>query len=276
MSRRLLLLIFIFVVVSSLVFGAVFYFNRTFGSNRIAQVGSEHIYKELYDFENVNTSLPSDLDRESFILEKIIKDSIVLQAASKDGLITLSSTEFNDPDLDPVKRVALVQKVRTMLDERSKNISGELITIWFMNGGVGRLGYEGSKKLARTKIEALHSRVKSGELTMVEAGTIIKNDKELAVIDPSYDTNAYRTFDAGTDKEITQSREFDVLIRNTSAGGVTDIVPITFQETILGRSAEVYYAFAKVQENTNAAQSGSTDFQSWYEKVKNSYKVQIL
>ncbi|NMC36150.1 hypothetical protein GYA49_03830 [Candidatus Beckwithbacteria bacterium] len=129
------------------------------------------------------------------VVDAIITDSTVLQAAADKQLVTLDDQVFNNQNKNYTLRNQLVSQTKKLLSNKLvEKISGESIAIWF-NNDVVPIDVEQGKTLAQQKIETLYEQLKNGTITMAEAGNIIANDSEIgSSIDPAYQNNAYYVF----------------------------------------------------------------------------------
>src|SRR5437016_3940350 len=99
----------------------------------IAKVGNEKIYQRDLNTELANYPPQKNIDRKRQLLQKIVKDSIILQAGEKDGLIKLDSSVFDSSTKDYLKRVKLVAEVQELVEHRKDHITGAVLSIWFYN-----------------------------------------------------------------------------------------------------------------------------------------------
>src|SRR3989344_9557888 len=158
----------------------------------VMKVGDELIYQEDFDFEKSQYPPVKGVDVNKLLVDKITADSIILQAAKADGVITLDNSVFNSQNKNYLKRVKLIQQAKKTINEKSDSISGSYVAIWFFNDVAPKIGVEKAKQIALEKITKIHADVRSGKLTMKQAGETIAKDKSLEDTDPAYQTNAYR------------------------------------------------------------------------------------
>lgn len=237
----------------------------------IAKVGDEYIYQKDLNTEIANYPMPVDDAVRKRLLEKIVKDSIILQAAKKENLTKLDPAVYNSPNKNYAKRVADIQSVEKNIDGKVAQISGSMITVWFYNTYPAKIGLVEGKKEALKRITALHKRVASKEITMQEAANLIRTDPSYEDIDFGYTNNALITFSQNKGERISVNVDFDKLIWKTKPGEVTpiflakDIVPTTM------KTEEAFYAFAQVDKKIDT--SSTKDFATWYTDQKNNYEV---
>lgn len=165
----------------------------------ILTVGEETLYGNdlnyymiLHRYSDYVSSEPLPEAELDFVLDILITDSGLLQEASKIDLIDLTDDIYNTPNKDYTKRNLLATEARDLLaDKVVQKIDFEYITIWYQNTDVP-VSKESGKALAQTKMDALYSKIESGEITMKEAGEMIDADAEIGTkIDPAYQNNSY-------------------------------------------------------------------------------------
>lgn len=236
----------------------------------IAKAGSENIYQS--DIDREISSYPFSINEEAKkdIVEKVVKDSIILQAAKFEGWIVLDETVFNSQYKDYLKRVSLVADVKRRFENTKGSIEGSVVSIWFNNMKAGAVGYEKGKEIARDKITALQADVKSRKITIYQAAQEIINDKSLAQVDESYAANAIFNFNVGSRDSITFDPVFDDLIRGLPVGGITDVY---LAKSKVGRSEKLIdsvYMFAQVVKDIGGKMY---NFDQWYIQKEKNYEV---
>jgi hypothetical protein len=202
------------------------------------------------------------------VLEKIATDSAILQGAREIALVSLDGSVFNYKNKDYAKRVKLVKEVKEKIEKEADNIAGTVVSIWFLNGNVGELGYETSKKLTFDKISKLHADVKSGKITLAQASENIKNDSQLSKIDPAYKINASFNFQSSQGKPITRDKDFNQAILKLTEGEITDLL-IGVSTDPKGKPIESHFHFAQVTKRTINEKISS--FEDWLEKTRRKY-----
>lgn len=172
---------------------------RFIQSAEILKVDEETLYGRdlnyyfwIYNFKayaSADKLVESELDS---ILDIMMTDSFLLQQASDLSLVSLDSTVYNSNAKDLKKRFQVVGNVKEQLGDRLvQKASFEYVSIWFRNTEVP-ISVEEGRAVAEEKINALYDRLLSGEITMEEAGDIIKSDTEIGEkCDPAYKNNAY-------------------------------------------------------------------------------------
>lgn len=238
----------------------------------VAKVGEEYLYESDLSYEL--SYYPSDVDsnaRETLI-NKLIQDSIILQAADAEGLIELDKSVFNNAEKDYAKRLSLVQEAQDTINERSVTLKGEVISIWFNNMLPGPLGYEKGKDFAKQKITAIHENLVAGRITFVQAANQIKNDTTLAQVDTSYRSNAYFEFEVSANENITIDPEVDREIRSLNAGDLSVVMVGRDTNASTGDLQDAFYMIARATEKN---QDAITSFDAWYESKKDLYETEL-
>lgn len=237
--------------------------------NKIEHVGGEYIYQKEMNTELSYFPPEKNIDVRSLLLKKMQKDSIILQSAQKQGLITLDSSVFNSPDINYRKRMQLVQLVKKDIIAMQDSISGDVLFIWFDNEHPGPIGYEKGKEIALATITDLYNKVKSGQMTMDEAGQAIIQNSNLAQVDPAFKSNAIEVFKAGPTDKITYDPRFDSIIRALSPGEMTNMY-VGSDHDLSGNVYQAVYMFAKVTAKTAAGHP--ENFNQWYTQAQKNYE----
>lgn len=287
-SKKHIFLVLLIILV--LTFGIYLYQNKTFfrkvsptshlakerqSHQAIAQVGEEKIYQADLNFELAAQGGidKKDIKEKQRLFKKIAADSIIIQQAVKDNIITADQTVYNSPDKDYQKRVNLVKEIREKVNDMSNQTSGVAYSIWFWNTKPGEMGVEKGKQFALEKITRVHKMLKDKKIDASGAGEMIKNDSTLSQIDPAYQTNAFFNF-TKKGNSVTQSKEMDIIIDSLKEGEVSDIVLGKLTNTKTGQVTENYYAFATVTKKVTS--SGFNSFKDWFDKNKKGYAIKYL
>lgn len=236
----------------------------------IGKVGDENIYQKDLDTEVMNYPDVQGVDKRAVLLQKMSKDSIILQAAQKEGLLTLDAAVFNSPQKDYAKRVSLVADVMKKIDERKNTIEGTIVAIWFYNGTAGPVGYERGRDIANAKITALHTNVTSKKMTMQQAGNAIRADSSLASVDKAYKVNASRTFKGTTTDAITIDPNFDAVIRKLKPSEISSVFLAKSTDPDTKQVLDSLYMFAQVTKNASGT---SVTFDQWYAQQEKQYAI---
>jgi len=225
----------------------------------IVKVGKEIIYQR--DLENELKYYPKqDESAKKLLLEKIIKDSKILQIGQDEEFIKLDDTYFNSPTKDYMKRVDIVRNVTNTIQENVAGIKGVIISIWFLNDHVGPLGYKKAKEIAFAKISEIQKAVKSGKMTIRAAENQIRNDSSLAQLDQTYKLNASFDFSAAPGEKISWEKEFDDILWQTEEGGITDVfLGQSFDFDNGGVKKPAYYMFGQISQRSKLTTTISLD-----------------
>lgn len=238
----------------------------------IAKVGEELIYQKDLETEILYYPPVKNFDK-SYLLKKIVKDSIILQAAKADGFISLNTTTYNSLTKDYLKRIKLVEEAKKIINNQADGIEGTAVFMWFINGPVGPLGYEKSKEIVYAKILRLHTLVKNKEMTIRQAGEQIKNDTSLAQIDPAYKTNAILDFKALKGERITINEDFDKALWKLQKQEVSDVFVGKARNQGTGKDVEAFYSFGEVTKRITSGKV--TSFDNWFAKKEKEYAVKF-
>ncbi len=236
----------------------------------ILKVGEENIYEKDLDTELAYFPGKKTLTTKERLLKKLIKDSIVLQAAKTDGLITLSDSVFNSLNKNYLQRVQLVSSVTQLIENKQKSLSGNIISIWFDNTQPGPAGYNKGKEIALQKITQLQAAVKNKQITIEQAGQQIIQDTNLAQVDPSYAANAILPFSVNTTDKISFDPTFDAKLRSLPASGVSDVYLIKDKDNT-GNLVDAVYMFGQVLDRKSGSAGG--DFDTWYAQKVSNYAI---
>lgn len=248
--------------------------STTESANKIVKVGEETVYQKDLETELQYSPVATD-DSKKLLLDKIIKDSIILQAGRKGGLVALDSSIYNSLDKDYMKRIKTVAEIRQKIENNRDSISGHVVSVWFSNNGPWKLPYETAKEIAFKKITYLHQEVEAKRMTIQQAGEEIKKDASLFDVDRAYKTNALYSFNQDSNEDITYDPDFDEILRNLPIHQVSaiytgkDIEIKDGKKT--GNKIEVLYMFGVITDKKSA--SGYASFDAWFEKQKNEYEI---
>jgi hypothetical protein len=238
----------------------------------ILSVGKEKIYQKDYDTELMYYPDKNNPAVRKMLLDKLVTESIILQAGKKEGIIPLDATVFNNPNKDYLKRIKFVEQVKRGIDQEADTIEGTIVSIWFYNNDwTGPVGYDEAKKIVLEKISALYNQVKTKKITIDQAGEIIKNDTSLASIDKAYQNNAIAHFSVHPDEPISLSQEYDQKLRKLQSGELSEIYLASIKEDETKKIRDAVYLFGMVTKRK--ANPTIRNFDSWYAKNKISYEI---
>lgn len=239
----------------------------------LEKVGTENIYNQSLNMEYSFYPLPRNPSNTKKFLQKIAKDSIILQGGAQDGLISLDDTFYNAISIDYLKRIQMVSKVKNAILTNENKISGSVIAIFFYNNSPGKIGYDKGKSLAYSTITKLHTNVVNGTLTTEQAADEIKNNSDLANVDKEYKANAFLAFTVTPQQAITFDPSFDAAIKNLQPGQTTPIYTGQDKDRSTGKIIDVVYMFAQVKSvKTNGS---NESFDDWYAQKQKEYEATI-
>lgn len=240
----------------------------------IAKVGAENIYQKELNFEMKSYPAVKDVDIKKLLFEKIVKDSVALQAAQSEGITKLDESVFNSLQIDYLKRAELIKGIKEKIGSKSDMISGAIVSIWFYNRAPGRYGYDKGKEMALAAITKIHDDVKSGKLTIQQAGQAIRNDPKLGYVDPGYLSNALLEFNKSPKEKIVFDQVFDAKVKKMNTDQVSDVYLAKSNEWKGGLPTEnmidSVYMFAQVTGKTKSDISG---FDQWIDQKSKSYAL---
>ncbi len=171
-----------------------------------------------------------------------------------------------------MKRIDVVKKVKKVLEGKIASIRGTVIAIWFLNDHVGPLGYDKSKQIAYEKIKTLHDSVKSGQMTIIQAGNEIINDNSLSKLDPNYKINAVFNFDTSESTHITWEDDFNNTLLQLEEGQTTEIFTgKSFDFDHRGKKVEAYYLFGQITYKPTA--DPITNLDDWIRDKSKNYDI---
>ena len=177
--------------------------EESFTGEVVAKAGEEELYKEDLEYELSFFPASPSAAVKGAVINKMLRDSIILQAASKEKLITLDDKVFNARNKNYRLRLRLVDLVKKEVNKKSASLEGKAVVIWFQNMTPGELGYEKGREVAFEKISGLQTLVKKGSLTIEKAIEAVQKDSSLIEIDSSYEANASIDFNLGLREPIT-------------------------------------------------------------------------
>lgn len=238
----------------------------------IVKIGKETIYQKDLEYEKRHYPSVSNVDVDKILLDKLINDSIILQEGKKNNFVNLDETLFNSQEKDYEERIHLVEKVKREIDNRVERIEGHVVSIWFNNIKPASIGYEEGRKFAFQKISRLSEDVKSGRMTIQEAGEFIKNDKSLAQVDPVYQGNAIFDFSVTPDEKITFDEGFDKILKSLNEQEVSDVY-LAKDKGYSDKYIDSVYMFGQISKKVQNAEI-TTDFDSWVSEAKNNYEIE--
>lgn len=240
----------------------------------IVKVGQENIYQKDLDSEMQNFPSLKNVDRRKLLLDKMIKDSIILQGARADGIVKLDSSIFNSLQKDYYKRMDLISAIREKMDTKGDILKGAMVSLWFYNRAPGKAGYDKGREIARDTITKLHDDVVSKRLTIQQAGQAIRNDPNLGNVDAAYLSNALLEFSKKPTDSVVFDAGFDAIIKRLKVDEVSDVYLAESKQWEAGKPTDKMidsvYMFAQVTEKKKTSIAG---FDDWYGKKVKAYAV---
>lgn len=237
----------------------------------IAKVGDEYIFQEDLDIELANYPGTRDDNTKKMLLQKLVSDSIVVQAADKDKILALNPAVYNLSDKDYGKRISDIKAIEKKINSSTDQISGGIVSVWFHNYEVPAMGLEKAKQTAFDRVSALHQRVLSKEITIAQAGNIIKSDPFYAQLDVGYKNNAFAAFSDPKGDHISVDENFNKEIWKLRPGEITPVFLGWNVNGFTNQEEEAFYAFAQVEAKVD---TGNTqNFNRWLEAQKPNYEV---
>lgn len=273
LSHKQKIVIGVVLVVLVALMGMYFYKSRVepFKDGPIvASVGDTPLPEKYLEYELKYYPTVPDAQVKKMLTDKIVNDEVVLKSAQKEGLISAYPMGQAISDQEYLQRAKSVQTVKQLIGQRSDGVTVEVVSIWFYNATPGTAGYEEGKKIASTKINDLHRRVKNKSITIETAGKMIASDSALAKIDRAYKENAYVSVKAKNGEKITFWPDFDQQLRGLQPGELTEIYTGIETDNV-GTKVPSLYAFGQVSEKQENGTISS--FDSWLEQQKKQYEI---
>lgn len=270
-SKRTKLLVAGALILVIVVVIALFMLQNPSRSNEsIATVGNTSIPRAYLDIELEYYPATPSAEVNSMLTQKVINDQVTLLAGKQAGIIDSFPEGANLSNEQYLERTGLVDKVRDEVNKKSDGIEVEIVSVWFFNGILAPIGYEEGRQKALTKITGLYNRVKSGEITMAQAGDEIKADTSLAGLDKSYKENAYTVIKRKPGEALTFWKDFDSMLWGLEAGELTPVY--TGRETDTNnRALPALYAFGKLTDKITDTQALS--YEDWLVEQKKNYEI---
>lgn len=188
----------------------------------ITQVGEDTIFQS--DINQYRPSAPNVENAEGHMIAGLTRQSAIIQGALAAEWIEPEDAKLNTPNRSLSNRTQLTERIEAQFNEQRTRVEGSTIGIYFLNEFPGPIGYQEGRRLADQKIRAIYSRLRSGEITMQQAGEIIANDTQLEQVDSSYKTNAYSTFSIGVGQKVTHDPDANDRILSLSEGELSPII----------------------------------------------------
>ena len=152
------------------------------------------------------------------------------------------------------------------------SVKGEMISIWFKNINEPKMGLETARQITRVKIEGIYQRLQSGQLTdLKSAGEEIKNDPALALIDPSYQGNAYLEFEINQGEHFFIDPKIQTEAFQLPVNQLSEIL-VGQDQSPGGDFYDCNFILMKIWERKL---KGYQSFEDWFEQKRKNYEVEI-
>lgn len=250
----------------------------------IATVSEEKIYGKDFHYI-VETVYLGSLDNKGKAKEEIAQDivnylidqSVLLQEGASQGWVTLTDNIFNNLDKDQDQRLTEVEKIKKFVEAKEKVVTFSLISIWCQNVEPPEIPLVEARTLAQEKINSLHQKILDGEISLEQAGEIIKNDTALIKLDKNYKNNAYQRYEnyklADISSRADSSEFFAQLndqLEKLGVGRTSKVIHIMPQLTSEEVLREEYFFIVNLEK-----QSGDLSFEQWLVEAKTNVNISI-
>ncbi len=239
----------------------------------VGKAGEEVLYSEDLEYEMSLYPASESASVKAAVTNKMIRDSVLLQAARDEGAISLDEKVFNARNKNYRLRLRLVDLARKNLEERIGKIKGTGVVLWYQNGTPGEAGYDQGRQLALDKITTVQRQVQLGNISIDEAIQEIEDDDSLLLVDTSYKTNARLDFNVPLSSPITIDPEVDTTIKKLKKGQLSQVLEGKDVEPgILTGKRESFFVFAQVQEKS---ESEYASYDEWYQSKLKKYETAL-
>ena len=253
-----------------------FYQLPRFEYNHIVmKVGEENIYTQDFSyrlFVHHNKIFTSGAEISDEVLldiaEEIIEGSVILQKGEDEGYNVLSEDVFNAVYKDYEARNILIYSILDSVPEQE--VSGEAIYAWFHNATAPEIGVSAAREYAEEIISDLHERISSEEITMEEAGDILRNDSGMRSIDPGLEGNAYRKFVISGETTAFYDPDVQKAVLSLGEGQVSDVI-LGQDKDKEEEEYDAYFVIVYVDDRKNAGYS----YEEWYADALQRYEITI-
>lgn len=239
----------------------------------ILKVGQENIYQKDFDYEL--KQLPKTEQKTDIaslaINQKLVNDSISIQQAVLDKFITVDNSVYNSNTKNYTSRIQTVNLIQKIVNSKADRLEGSVITIWFNNSIVPKMGILKAKDLTKSKIDNIQSAVKNKTLTVQEAVDKVKKDTSLQEIDAAYQPNSSLSFNAVYGDKITIDKDYDTSLWTLKQGEVGDVIALKSTYKNPTSTEEILYAFAIISKRTTTGQKN--DYDSWLKENSTKYEI---
>lgn len=236
----------------------------------IVKVGNELLYEEDLNYELAYYPPSNSGEPEEILIKKMIDDSVILQSAEKEGLIELDNKIYNSSDKDYEKRTQTVLQLKDKIDEKSTQLEGSVISLWFHNMQPGDVGYTKGKQIAQAEMSRLLVDLNAKKITMQQAGEQIRANQSLAQVDASWEANSFFEFAISNNQKITYSPEIDKQIYRLNSGQISELLVGKDIDPETGKKIDAVYMIAQV---TNRSTNPGMSYDTWLEENREKYEI---
>lgn len=213
---------------------------------QLATVGEQPIYGNDLNYV-LYTNYPNNTFNEQQAKEVALKSvattSAILQAAKAQNVSNVSDTLLTAPD--PEARQQTADKILDQIEKDTSKFSTSIISIWYYDMDPPQISETQARQTARTKMAQLYNQIKSGTLTMQQAGDRIKADTTLARLDTNYEGNAYSENKNWTlDNPAFSFEELNQVALKLQPGQVSDLIEVISTKTM----TEKFFAVIKMDD----------------------------
>ena len=256
---------------------ALYEVPRFESGNVVMTVGEERIFTddfnyELFVFHNPDFVSGDDMSDDLLlaVANNLIDQSAALQEGEEEGTVRLYVDFYDTEEKDYEMRNQTYTQVQESVGSTSVfEMTGEVISAWFYNMEPPEMGIEDAREYTEELITDLHARIESGEITMEEAGNMIKDDPVMKDIDPGLEGNAYAPFSILGDAQTFTDPELQKEIISLSEGELSPV--------LVGRDRsddwyDAYFMVVLVEEK----QDGLGGFDEWIAQARSQREVVVF
>ena len=148
-------------------------------------------------------------------------------------------------------------------------MTGETISVWFYNMEPPEMGLEEAREYTEELVTDLLEKIRSGEMTMEEAGDVIRNDSVMKEIDIGLEGNAYSLFSIIGDSQTFTDPELQKDVRSLEEDELSEV--------LVGRdkSEDWYDAFFMVVK-VDEKQEGFESYDDWVSNARGRIEVVVF
>lgn len=213
-------------------------------TTQLATVGEQPIYGNDLNYV-LYTNYPNNTFNEQQAKEVALKSvattSAILQAAKAQNISNVTDAILTAPD--PKTRQQVADKILDQIEKDTSKFSTSIISIWYYDMDPPQVSETQARQTARTKMAQLYNQIKSGTLTMQQAGERIKSDTSLRRLDANYEGNAYSENKNWTlDNPAFSFEQLNQVALTLQPGQVSDLIEVISTKTM----TEKFFAVIKM------------------------------